>query len=291
MNFDSLFKFRIAQRKQRLALQISCKDSKPDSGKGEDCGNIHQTRDSIRRKLRPRQPKKIDQAHENEPDGDFGQQFGTTLKVAREKRKKRHKKVKNQNENGDNAPGSVKPGTVKTDFLWQVAGPNDQELRETEISPEHDESKQQLAEVVQVAVLDDPFHRRGAGEQNENGDHQRHRRNQLSDDEKKTIDSRGPVWRERHDPIDCGEGHDEHIEDDARACQHLHPAAKRTVFSVDVLFLGPAIEYVHQQKPDRKVNYRTNEKTVACEIRFLEIRKRSFTRRRCVEPLLIEMFH
>src|SRR5580704_19600598 len=98
MNFNRLFKLRIAQRQKRPGLYLSRKDGNPNSGQGQNGGKVHQTRDGVRSKLRTRQPKKIDQAHEDEPEGDFGQQPRVALKVAREKRKERHEKMKDQNE-------------------------------------------------------------------------------------------------------------------------------------------------------------------------------------------------
>src|SRR5580700_1424861 len=94
MNFNGLFKFRIAQRQKRLALQIPCKNEKPESGKGQDSRNIHQAGNSVRGKLRAREPIEIDQAHKNEPQGDFGQSPCVALEVARKKKKERHEKMK-----------------------------------------------------------------------------------------------------------------------------------------------------------------------------------------------------
>src|ERR1700676_716612 len=225
MNFNGLFKFRIAQRQKRQALQISRKNGKPDSSKSENRANIHQAGNSARCKFGTGQPKEIDEAHENEPHRDFGQQFGAALDVARKKEKERREKVKDKDEDGDDAPASVKPGAIETDFFRQIAGPDDEELRKTEIGPQHDESEQELAQVVQVAALDEAFHGRGAREQDEDGDHQRHRRDQLTYDEEETVDRRSPVWRKRHDPVDGSERHDEDIKDDSGACNHFQAAA------------------------------------------------------------------
>src|SRR5271155_260147 len=153
MNFNGLFQFWIAQREKRLGLQISCKNGKPDSGQRQNRGNVHQTRNGTGGKLRAREPKKIHETHEDQPHRDFGKQLGTALDVARKKKKERHEKMEDQDEHRDDAPASVKPGAIETDFLGQVARPDDQELRKSEISPEHDESEQKLAEVVQVAAL------------------------------------------------------------------------------------------------------------------------------------------
>src|SRR4029077_5102694 len=128
MDFNGLFKSWITQREKRLALQISGKDGEPNPGKSDDCRNIHQTGNGARGELRPRHPKEIDQAHEDEPDRDFGQQFGAALEVAREQRKERHEKVEDQNHDSDDTPSSIEPRAVETNFFGQVAGPDDKEL-------------------------------------------------------------------------------------------------------------------------------------------------------------------
>src|SRR5580704_736745 len=291
MNFNSLFKFGIAQRKKRLGLQISGKDGEPDSGQRENRSNIHQTGNGVRGELWARQPKEIDEAHEDEPHRDFGKQLGAALDVAREKKKERHEKMEDQDDNGDDAPASIKPRTIEANLFGQIAGPNNQKLRETEISPEHDESEEKLAQVVQVAALDQAFHGRGPGEQDEDGDHQRHRGDQLSNDEEKAVDGRGPVRRKGHDPINRCESHYKDIENDARPREHFHPAPERAVFAVDILLFRPSVEDKHQPQPDDKINDRANEEPAAGEVRLLKVRKRSFARRRRVEPLSIEVLH
>src|SRR5579862_8370962 len=108
MNFDGLFEFRIAQRQKRLSLQISGKDGKPDAGQSENRSDIHQAGNSVRRKLRARQPKQIDEAHENQPQSDFGKQIGVALQVSRKKRKERHEEMEDQDEHSNDAPPTVK---------------------------------------------------------------------------------------------------------------------------------------------------------------------------------------
>src|SRR5580692_4443193 len=231
MNLDSLFKFGIAQRQKRLALQISGKDGKPNSGQGQ---------------------------------------------------------------NRDDAPASVEPSAIEADFLRQIAGPDNEELGETEISPEHDESEQELAKIVQVAVLDHALHRRGAREQDKHGDHQRHRGDQLSNYEEETVDRRSPVGRKRHDPVNGSERHDKDVEDDAGTRHHFHPPAKRAVFPVQVLFFRPAVEDVNQSQPNEEVvesaRFET-EYSVGDQIALLEIGKPSLSRGRRVEPFSVKVLH
>src|SRR5580658_1593917 len=176
MNFDSLFQLGITQRQKRLGFQISGKDGEPDSRESEDRRDVHQTGHGVGGELRTGEPKEIDEAHENEPDGDFRQQLRAALEVAGQERKEWHKKMEDQDEDRDKAPASVKARAIEADFFGQVAGPDNQKLRKAEVGPEHDKSEKEFAEVVQVAALDEAFHGRRAREQDKDGDHQRHRR-------------------------------------------------------------------------------------------------------------------
>jgi len=58
-------------------------------------------------------------------------------------RKKRHEEMEHQNDHGDDAPAAVQSRAVKIKliFFGLIAGPDDQELREVEIRPEHHESR------------------------------------------------------------------------------------------------------------------------------------------------------
>ena len=51
-------------------------------------------------------------------------------------------------------PSVFQPHDVPADFRKHVAGPDNQPLREREISPQHDESKHELAKVMQVIDLE-----------------------------------------------------------------------------------------------------------------------------------------
>src|SRR5258708_17113265 len=183
----------IADGQHRKVFQVPDEEKEPQTAGGKRRTNVPYVRQSPGRKFRASHPKKVDQAHKDQPNGHGRQDFGITLKVARKQQKERDKKVEDDHDDGHHAPLAVQARIVKGDFLRQIAGPNDKKLGEIEISPEHQESKQQFAHVVNVARLKNAGETDGAGEQDHYGNHQRHGRNELSAYEQETVDRGGPV--------------------------------------------------------------------------------------------------
>src|SRR3989441_11409394 len=126
---------------------------------------------------------------------------------------------KRQQNNRNGTPASIQPRAIKRDLLREVAGPDDQELREREISPQHHEREEQLAQIVQVPRLEHMGHRLRLRQKNDNDNHQRHCRNHLAGNEQEAINRGGPMRRERHHPVDGGKSHGEDIQHDARAAE------------------------------------------------------------------------
>src|SRR5258708_4808900 len=183
----------MSEREHGEVFHVRDEEKKPQTAGGKRRTNGPYVRQSPRRKFRASHPEKVDQAHQDQPNGHGGQDFGIALKVARKQQKERDKKVEDDHDDGHHAPLAVQARIVKGDFLRQIAGPNDKKLGEIEISPEHQESKQQFAHVVNVARLKNAGERAGAGEQDHYGNHQRHGRNELSAYEQETVDRGGPV--------------------------------------------------------------------------------------------------
>src|SRR5690348_12582559 len=180
MDFNGLFKFWFAQGEKRLALQISCKEGEPQPTKRNRHDKIKPTGQGAGSKFRPRGPEEIDQTHDDEQHGHFGKQAGAALQIARKQHEKGRKKMENQQEDGDEAPTSVQPAAIKADLVRQISRPDDQQLREGKIGPQHHESQQQLAEIAQVTSLDQAGHRGAPGEQDRNGDYQAQSGDDLS---------------------------------------------------------------------------------------------------------------
>ena len=82
--------------------------------------------------------------------------------------------MEHQDDHRDDAPTAVQPCAVETDFLGLVTGPDDKQLREIEIRPEHHESEEQFSQVMQVAFLQDAGERLAACQKHDDCNHERH---------------------------------------------------------------------------------------------------------------------
>src|SRR6266403_4801250 len=165
MDFNGLRVFWIAYRKNRELFQVPGEEKEPQSAKGQRRRKIPDSRQGGRGEFRARVPEKIDQTHKNQPDGYAAQEGGIALQVTRKQQEERDEKVKDNNDYRDHAPLAMQTRVIESDFLRLVAGPDDQQLRKLEISPEHHESQQQLAQIMNVARLKNAGKGAGASEQ------------------------------------------------------------------------------------------------------------------------------
>src|ERR1700722_19907654 len=257
MGIQHLLQLRLAERKKRHLLQLPSEDEEPQTYQPQRGSQIPQAGYRTGSEFRTRQPVDVDEAHEDQPQRHFWQQRRVALQVAREQKEKRNEKVKDQNNDRNIAPLAVEARAVKTDLFGRIAGPDNQELREAEVRPQHHEGEQEFPEVMQVARLQDALEYRRAGEQHHHTDHQGHRRNQLAGNIQETVNRGGPMRRQRHHPIDGRERHGENVKNDAGSGQHFQAATQRAVFAIDILLARPAVEYPHQQQPHGEVNQRT----------------------------------
>src|SRR5258708_16729458 len=151
---NGLLKVGVADGPHRKLFQVPDEEKAPQTAGGKRRTNVPYVRQSPGRKFRASHPEKVDQAHKNQPNGHGRQDFGIALKVARKQQKERDKKVEDDHDDGHHAPLAVQARIVESDFLRQIAGPNDKKLGEIEIGPEHQESEQQFAQVVSVAGVE-----------------------------------------------------------------------------------------------------------------------------------------
>src|SRR5882757_7652571 len=155
MMLDGLRQFGVAQREKRALLQIESKKTEPQSAETDGQNNVQPGGQGARCKFRTRHPEEIYKTHEDEPHRDLRKHFRIALHILREQQEKWHEEMEYENDDGDDAPPTVQPSAIETDFFRLVAGPDDQELREIEISPEHHECEQQLTQIVEMALLQD----------------------------------------------------------------------------------------------------------------------------------------
>src|SRR5260370_9036820 len=286
MMLDGLRQFRVAQREKWALLQVKCKEAEPQSAESEGQNNLEPGRHGARSKLRTRHQIQIHKAHEDEPHGDLGEHSGVALNILRKEQDERYEEMEHQNDHGDDAPAAVQPRAVKADFFGLIAGPDDQELREVEIRPEHHESEEQFPQIVKMALLKDAGKRLAARQKHDNRDHEGHRGDQLSRHEQEAIDGGGPVRRDGHGPINGREAHHKNIKDDARSGEHFEAEAQSAVFGVGVLLLRQNIEGEHQHQPNGEVDSCRGVKAIWRKVGFLEIRESAFAGCRVFEPAL-----
>src|SRR6266853_6443970 len=207
MDFNGLRKFWIADRKHRELLQLPGEEKEPQTTEGQRRRKIPDGRQSGGCKFRPRVPEKIDQTHKNQPDSYTAQKGRVALQITRKQQKERNKKVEDDNNYRDHSPLAMQARVIESDLLRLVAGPDDQQLRKLEVSPEHHEGQQQLAQIMNMTRLKNAGKWTGAGEQHHNSNHQGHRRNKLADHQEEAVDGGCPVGREGHYPVDGRESH------------------------------------------------------------------------------------
>src|SRR6266481_179804 len=146
MVLQGLLKIWVDNRKKRVLPQIESKKCQPQSAECEREDNVQPGWQGARGEFQPRHLVKIHEAHENQPLRNFRENLRIALHALRKKQEKRNEEMKNQHEHSHDAPAAIQPRAIEADFLREIAGPNDQQLREIKVSPEHHESEQQLRE-------------------------------------------------------------------------------------------------------------------------------------------------
>src|SRR5882762_4855944 len=276
MVLNGLRKFWVAEGEKRHLLQIESEKAEPQSAEREGQNNVQPGRHGARSKFRPGHPVQIHQTHEDEPHGDLREHFRVALHILRKEQEKRHEEMEHQHDYRDDAPAAVQPRAIEADFFRLVPRPDDQQLREIEIRPEHHKSEEQFSQVVQMALLQNGGERLGARQQHDDSDHERHRGDQLSRHKQEAVNGGWPVRRQGYNQVDGRESHHKKVKNDAGASQNFEAKAQGAVGLVDVLPLRQTIKDEHQHKPDDEIDDRAHLKAPAGQIRLLKLRQRFF---------------
>src|SRR3954454_10456566 len=108
-----------------------------------------------------------------------------------------------QNDQRHVLPAAAEPVVEKRNLFGQVSSPDDQELRERKVRPQHHEGQQQLSEIQE---MESRIEIRGEWFDVTQGREYRNRkrepRKSLTGDENESKNSRVPARIERHDPVD-----------------------------------------------------------------------------------------
>src|ERR1039458_3250379 len=97
-------------------------------------------------------PKNIDDAHDHEPGSKPYQRARLALQPLREQERERHGEVEHDEEQAGHFPSAIHPAHIPRNLFGQVAGPDDEPLREIEVSPHHHESQHELTVVVDFRI-------------------------------------------------------------------------------------------------------------------------------------------
>src|SRR6202041_1646181 len=121
---------RIVKRRNGHFLQLRHIRPHPHAADTDERKNIQQV--NLRPRLfkrRHNQPVDVHQRYDHHPCGQDGESFQATLDPSLQQDEERHKEMKHQQRGSNDGPAAEGAGHVPGDFLLQVAGPDDQELR------------------------------------------------------------------------------------------------------------------------------------------------------------------
>src|SRR5882762_2342916 len=137
---------------QRTRSQIAKEIGHPKTADTRDDREMQPA--DVKRGMRRRfdMPEDIDDTHEDEPGSKPNQSARFALQLAREQQRKRHSEVEDHEEQADRLPSAIQAAHIPRNLLWEVAGPDDEPLREIEVSPDHDEGEHELAMVVDFGI-------------------------------------------------------------------------------------------------------------------------------------------
>ena len=197
-------------------------------------------------------PVVIQQPDAYHPGSDAAEVLPVALHVARQQQHVGQHEVERDQRPAHPLPAVLGAHPVVRDLFLGVRRVDDDELRERQVGPQHDEGEQQLAQVVEVRRVHDVVHRPLFRQPGEHEDREGERRQALADDVKQAPHRREPVRVDRHRPIDDGEGHGEAEEQQPAARQTCHLFGQRRVAGA-VLFGRPRAEAHRHERPHREV--------------------------------------
>ena len=95
-------------------------------------------------------PEEVNKAHGNYQRGHGQELFSVALETSREQQEKGEGEMQEDKQQTNPSPPPLLPSNIPGNFLGQIAGEHDQELRKSQVGPEHHKSQQQLAQVMEM---------------------------------------------------------------------------------------------------------------------------------------------
>src|SRR5580698_9368565 len=165
LRFENLRHMRIVGLDYWTSLEIDAEVADPEGSHGDGDSNVFEDAPAEVKiagsilEVGFNEPEEIEGLGEDHPLADAREALLVALDVAREQHGERNEPVEDEVESDDDAPVAADAIEVPGNLFGQVAGPDDEELREAEIDVEHDEGEGHLAEVVLFGGAQDRLER------------------------------------------------------------------------------------------------------------------------------------
>src|ERR1700733_7145220 len=196
-------------------------------------------------------PIDVDHTREYNPGGNPHQRTRLTLQPAREQERERHRELEQHQKQRYIFPSAMQAKEEPRNFIRQVARPDDEQLREIEVRPDHNESQHELAMVVDFGIGKVFGHRLAFAEDPLDYYAETEGGKRLARNEDEAVDGRDPARLQRHHPIDHGKGDGERVDDESKSTHDAE--AQRALTRYRVLFGRPAIQEVGHPVPQDEV--------------------------------------
>src|SRR5262249_7382693 len=142
---------RIMNWKQRHDCQLPRIDGKPHAADSNERENVEQVNRHVAAiKRRSNEPIRIHYPHEQDQRSDCRNPLNSPFSETREQQKKRYEEMKYDQRRSYPLPAMAHPVQVPLNFFRQISGPDDQELAERQIRPQHDEREEKISKIVKA---------------------------------------------------------------------------------------------------------------------------------------------
>src|SRR6266496_5657360 len=130
-----LLELGVVQRQERPLAELPRKDGEPEPADSDRSENVHPVEpEAVPGERRLRQPEDLHQLHENDEPRDRREDARIAVGGRGQEHQEGKDEVEEQDRDGDPAPASLQAAQVPGDLLRQVSGPDNQVLRERDVS-------------------------------------------------------------------------------------------------------------------------------------------------------------
>src|SRR5215831_18141334 len=204
-------------------------------------------------KGRRNDPENFQPMREKNYRSDIRQGPSAPLGGTREQQDERESKQKQNQSERNPLPSTAGSMQIPRDLLSQIFRPNQQELREMHIGPQHNQRQEKVAEIVKTVRRVHLGNRSFVFDLMRNNDHEGQSRQPIAHYEDHAEDGRVPFGFEGHHPIDGRESYGQSIKHKTRSAQALQTLGQGAVRGA-VLLKRPSDEQASQDNPNREIH-------------------------------------